>query len=92
MSKTKNKNRSEQEYLNGQIRKLESENRQLKKRLKALDKRAHYYEEILNDVEDEVEMKNICPQCNKGTLCEHDFKHLIIVKCDNCKYQKNRKP
>lgn len=92
MSKTKNKNRSENEYFNGKIRKLESENRQLKKRLKALDKRAHYFEEMVNEVVEDVEMKNICPQCNKGTLQENDFKHIIIVKCDNCKYQKNRKP
>lgn len=91
MSKTRRKNRSEAEHLNGQIRKLESENRQLKKRLKALDKKSHFYEELVNEVSDDVELKNVCQACFKGTLSEHDFKHIIITKCDNCKYQKSKK-
>lgn len=92
MSKTKSKNHNELEYQKGIVRKLKSENRQLKKRLKELDKRAHFYEELVDEAVDEVEIKNSCPECNKGILQEHDFVHIIITKCNNCDYQKKRKP
>jgi ribosomal protein L44E len=88
VSKTKNKNRSEIEYLNGQIRKLESENRQLKRRLKALDRRAHFYENIVEDSVEDIQVKDKCPTCKKGTITILDLKYVKFETCDNCEHKK----
>jgi len=92
MSKTKQQNRSETEHLRGLVKKLKSENRQLKKRVRALDKKAHFYEEVVDEVAKEVSMSNACPECPTGNLKEHDFVHIILTKCNHCEYEKKRKP
>lgn len=66
--------------------------RQLKRRVRELDRKAHFYEHIVDEVVEEVEVKNTCPSCKSGVLQELDFAHIIITKCNQCKYQRKRKP
>lgn len=91
MSKTKNKNRSETEYLSGKIRELESQNRQLKKRLKQLDKKAHLYEDLVEAVAEDIiveEKINNCKKCRVGVLKVVDLKHASFIVCESCKDRK----
>ena len=92
MSKTRQKNSSELEVLRGENRKLRSENKQLRRRVREIDKKAHFYENVLDDVVEEVELKNLCPSCKKGILQEFDFTHVVVTKCGQCDFQKKRKP
>jgi ribosomal protein L44E len=92
MSKTKQKTHSKTEHLEGQIKTLKSQNRQLRRRLKELEKQSHFYENIVDEVVDDVNVKNICKSCKKGTLQEIDLKHVIITACDTCDYKRKRKP
>lgn len=93
MSKTKQKERSEVEYLRGKVKKLESTNRRLRKELRSLKKRAHMYEDIVEDVATSVEeSKDICTECGKGEITVHDFVHIIVKSCDTCGHKKKIKP
>lgn len=91
MSKTKNKNRSELEYLNGKIRELESQNRQLKRRLSHLGKKEHLYDDLIHAVAEEIspeEKTNNCKKCRVGVLKVVDLKHAKFVVCDSCQDRK----
>jgi len=88
MGKIKNKERSETEYFKGQIRKLESENRQLKKRLKVLEKRSHFYEDIADTAAEEITIKHNCPACRKGNLIILDLKYVCFETCDMCEHRR----
>lgn len=85
MSKTRRKNRSEAEHFRGEIKKLESENRQLKKRLKALDKREHFYDDLIEAVAGDIKTTEKCKKCKVGDLAFQDFKHIQFIVCNNCK-------
>lgn len=85
MSKTKSKNRSENEYFNGKIRKLESENRQLKKRLKALDKRQHLYDDIIEVIAEDIVIDEKCKKCKNGSVSLIDLKYAKFLVCNECK-------
>lgn len=70
----KNKDRTEIEYLRGIIKKLEAENRRLKKVSGANTKKLANLDDIEDDVEEEqkqeVKIKNLfqeqqCPECNR---------------------------
>lgn len=90
MGKTRRKERSEAEYLRGQVRKLESENRQLKKRVKQLDRKSHFYENLVDEGIEEVEFKaEKCPvkDC-EGFLVLLDLKHVRFDCCTECEYRK----
>jgi hypothetical protein len=74
----RSKERSEVEY-------LRAENKRLKKQLKQAQKQKHFYENIVDDAIDEVEVHpDSCEDCGKGTLIVMDFKYVQIKKCDNC--------
>ena len=89
MSKTKQRERSEVEHLRGKIRELESENRQLRKRLKRLDKQSHLYEDIIDAVAEEIEVpSNNCEKCKNGVLQTVDLKYARFVVCQTCKERK----
>lgn len=91
MAKTKNKERSELEYFRGKIKRLETENRQLKKRVNSLDKREHYYDCKLDEVEEEAEetpQLEKCKECGKGEIKVLDLKHIVIETCTICDYRK----
>jgi len=89
MSKTIRKEHSETEYFKGQIRKLESENRQLRKRIRALDKKSHLYEDLVDAVaEDIVVNEEICKKCTIGVLSLIKVNHLKFLVCGECKDRK----
>lgn len=90
MGKIQQKNKSEIEYFRGLIKKLKSENRHLKKRIKELNKREHFYEEIIDDVLDEEDGQlncEACPSCETGVLVEVDLHRVKIKKCNQCDYR-----
>lgn len=88
MSKSKKKTHSEIEHLRGQVKKLKSENKQLKRRLKNFEKRPVVdLEDLVHDVEI-IEEMNQCPSCEKGILEIHDFVHVKLEKCNQCEYSK----
>jgi len=91
MSKTKNKNHSELEYLRGQIKSLKSKVRSLTRRNKELEKHAHFYEDVIDEVTEDIEFVANCPVCKKGVLQQLDLHHVFITKCDSCDYRKTRK-
>lgn len=84
----KNKHGKEDEHYKGQIRKLESENRSLKKKLRSLEKRAHFYEDLIDDEAEKIEITNNCPNCKKGVKIVLDLKHVQIETCTECDYRK----
>lgn len=89
MSKTRRKNRSETEFLTGQIRKLESENKQLKRRLRQLDKKAHFYDDLVEAVAEDIKPKDSkCEKCKTGVLSLIDVKYAKFLVCSECKDRK----
>lgn len=80
MSKTKNKNRREIEYLRGRVRKLEAELKYYKK-LPTIEET-----EPVEDVD-----LDICERCGKG-ICEiFDFKFAILRKCQLCGFEERKR-
>lgn len=88
MGKTRRKESSEVEYFRGRVKKLEAENRQLKRRLKTLDRRAHFYEDLIDDAAEDIKISNRCPVCKKGTVILLDLKYVKFETCDSCDYRK----
>lgn len=86
MSKTRNKNRSEVEHLRGQNKQLQSENRQLRKQLNSFKKQAHFYEETIDDIADEISLES-CNHCGKGFIQVVDLTYLKIRCCTICDYK-----
>lgn len=86
MSKTRSKQHNESEHYRGQIRKLESENRQLKRRLKQLEKQSHFYEDLVDAVAEEIKIvEDKCKACGEGVLKFVDLKYAKFMVCDKCK-------
>lgn len=93
----KKRERSETEYLRGQLREAEKLNRQLRKRLKQLEDQKHFYpsqdEEVSTTTED-TKPKNIrpairtCPKCSEGKLREFELIGRTYEECDECEYRK----
>lgn len=94
MSKTKQRTHSKREHLDGLVKQLKSENRQLRRRLKELERKSHFYEEVVDEGVEDVQIKHTCFHCGKGELQEFDFGVRVVVKCNNseCNYQTSRKP
>jgi ATP-dependent 26S proteasome regulatory subunit len=89
VSKTKRKESSESEHFKGQIRKLESENRQLRKRIRALDKRSHLYDDLIEAVAEDIVIKEEkCKKCQVGVLQLVKVNHLKFLVCGECKDRK----
>jgi predicted nuclease with TOPRIM domain len=63
---SKSRDKSPAENLRGQIRELESENRSLKKQIKALQKQEHIFNNPRSQLEEELEKKETCTVCGKG--------------------------
>jgi ribosomal protein S27AE len=91
MSKTKQKNKSELEVLRGENRKLRSENKKLRREIKDLQKRAHFYEEVVDEVVKDAEVKTICKNCGKGQILSYDLGRLRLDKCSICDFEKKTK-
>lgn len=82
------KHSKDAEFYLGQIRQLKSENRNLRKRIRQLEKMEHMFEENQgSDPEDEEQQENIkeakimCPRCNKGYL---EIKNVIDIQFEQC--------
>lgn len=90
MSKSRNKNRSELEYVRGKNKQLKSENRQLRRRVNDLEKRSHFYEEVIDDVVEDIDLDE-CQECGKGYLQVLDLKYIKFVHCDTCGYKERLK-
>lgn len=86
MSKSKNKNRNEVEYLRGKIRKLESQ-------LKYYRQREHFFDAPVEEIVDEVHKVDAdqCPSCRKGVVVAYDFIYATLYKCSNCEFEKRIK-
>jgi ribosomal protein L44E len=80
------------EHLKGQLKERDKLVRQLRRRVRELGKKSHFYEDVVDEVVEEVEMRQSCPSCKKGDLHEMDFKYVILIKCNQCNYEKKRKP
>lgn len=88
MGKTRNKNRSEVEFLRGELKKLRAENIRLRRDNKHHERRTHFYENVINDVVEEIKPHTGCEACGKGTLIEMDFKYVKYLICDLCETKK----
>lgn len=89
MGKTRNRSKSEVEYLRG-------ENRRLKAELKYYKRRSHIENSIIDDVIDEAPLENVkpldaCPECGKGILVEYDFKFATLKKCTDCGHEERKR-
>lgn len=88
MGKVRNKNRSEVEFLRGELKKLKAENIRLRRDNKHHERRTHFYEEVIDNVADEIKASACCQTCGKGTLIEMDFKFVKYLICDLCETKK----
>lgn len=93
----KSKDGKDSEFYLGQIRKLKAENRNLKKRLKHLERREHAFE-ISDDDEDvpDLPIGNqekiiICDECFKGHFDEFEIMGKIFLTCTTCGHRKRLK-
>lgn len=91
MSKTKNKTHSETNHLKGRIRSQSRLIRQLKKRLKELERKSHFYEEVVDEFVEDVEVQDRCLECGKGNMIAYDFVHMILKTCDVCGHKERSK-
>lgn len=91
MSKTKNKEHKPDEHLKGLIKKLRSENKQLRQRLKQIENKSHFYEHIADEVVEDITVGDACTFCGKGNLQTIDLKFLSLIKCDICDFSERVK-
>jgi hypothetical protein len=91
VSKTAKKSRSELEELRGENRKLRSENKKLLREIKNLSKRSHFYEEVIDDVTTDIELKDACDNCGKGDLISMDLGLIKLIRCNLCDFEKKVK-
>lgn len=89
MSKTKNKSGSETEHLRGVIKQLKSENNSLKRRLRQLEKREHFFEyEESSDSEEITKNNSTCENCGKGEYKYIDLGRVAYLVCPICSNRK----
>jgi regulator of replication initiation timing len=90
LSKTKNKNRSEVEFLAGENRKLRKEVKQLRRMLEKQSPSQDVEESA--DSEDTMpkirEEKKTCSSCGKGHIKMFEIIGKIFEECDTCEYRK----
>ena len=94
MSKTKSKTHSEVEHLRGLVRELKSVNRNLKKRIKELERREYFFDNkdlYKTDNNGNEENDEICKQCGKGVITTTDLLFFTIESCSICEYKEKKK-
>lgn len=84
MSKTKNKSRTEIEHLRGEIKRLKSQVRSLTRRNKELERKSHYYQDVVDEVVEDATIVDACTTCGKGKIKLLDLKHIVYKVCDIC--------
>lgn len=100
---SKQKEKSEVEYLRAENKKMKSEIKQLKKTVARFSKRSHQLEDLeeriieqdLKEKEEqfiEVVPDNKCIKCSSGTLEETKIGEVrIIINCSNCDFREIKK-
>ena len=97
MGKVKNKNRDESEYLKGQIRDLRKKCRSLERENRDLKKRAHFYDELVDEFMETEEIQPVenhrrkCKSCGAHDILERDFYRTKILECKKCGHQERIK-
>lgn len=87
---TRKKDKSIEEHLRGEIRKLKKQVKSLTQQLKHYTKKDHLYEETqLEEPEAEVyqEYQEPCPECAKGKLDELVIAGRLLKRCNICTYR-----
>jgi hypothetical protein len=96
---SKQKERSEAEYLRSENKRLKSENRNLKKQLNRSKKREHLHQDLEeqlveeyleDDIQEDVYVsKDKCPKCS-GKLDAIDIGNRTLFTCE-CGFRKTKK-
>ena len=100
MSKSKESKPSE--FYLGEIRRLKAENRNLKKRIRQLEKSEIMHDSFTGDEDDDNiqvlpignsnnRLPEICPDCSKGYLIEKNLIGRIYDECSTCGYRSSVK-
>lgn len=89
----KRKSRTPEEWLKGQLRELQKENRNLKKRIRQLEKSEHLYEDVILGDRDaameEAVKEDTCSSCGKGKLkIINVLDKYIFEECSICEHRK----
>lgn len=99
----KKRSKSGEEWLRGQVRELQKENRALKRQLKFLEKKEHIFDddtsqevEVAGDSEDtypdmQRKAKEPCSDCGKGFMDEFEFLGRVFGTCNICGNRKRLK-
>lgn len=89
----KKKEKDGVEYYKGKFREADKEVRNLRKRLKQLERSKHIYESFIEEPKLEIEedKPRKCPECAKGDLEEFDIVGRIFERCKICEYRKKIK-
>lgn len=93
------KESKEVEFYLGEVRRLKSENRSLRKRLKQLEKNVHVYKELKLDKEADEEIERdkhlvndtpqleVCPNCSRRGIEDIIIYDRLFKTCIHCKYR-----
>ena len=82
--------RSEIEYLRGLCKRLEAENKHLRRRNRKLESKKHIFESEYPRYENTIETEDTypCPECGKGNMhVVIELKDKIIEACDLCSHR-----
>jgi len=88
MSKSRNRSHSEVEHLRGLTRELKAEVRNLKKRLKELERKEHIFDNPPQDSDYSSDSEDthvvLCSECGKGVLKLLDLGNFKYSVCSVC--------
>lgn len=87
MGKTRRKNHSEVEHLRGENKKLKSQIRRLERHNKELQRKSHFFEDVMSETTKEIKSIDYCKECGKGELELIDFGFVEYVKCQICDFR-----
>lgn len=97
------KDKNESEHLRGEIRELEKQNKQLRRRLTKYEKSKHIYNDLISDYEEIISEHVIiekivpkskatrCPSCHEGAMEEYEIMGKVIGTCNSCGHRKRVK-
>lgn len=92
---SKSKSHRPDEHLRGIVRKLQAENRQLKRLLKHQEKQARLDDEIRDEIQslpNETPLSNPkCPECGSPDLRSIDLGSRLLHFCTHCAYRRSEK-
>lgn len=89
MGKSKNKSKSEVEFLRGEVRRLKAELKYYKRRN---FQESDFIDEVIEEAPlEDVKPKAPCDNCGKGLIIEYDFKFATLIKCDTCGHEERKR-